>query len=254
MLLEFEQENGNSDYGTAFSNNSVWVYNQQQPIYLNGKLLSIDQRQSEEEIIESLVWVRDILFDVFGRSFDSVEVVFDYGRTHEYGAENIDVYYYDKTDDIRIGDYIYLNFDNYANSSSETESADIITNCSIKYYSYRKPMSEAFSVEAKCKLISLEEAEELLENGYVFGGHSCSLCMAAQEKVSFAEYDYVSFEYVSDYYGYGEPARAIPFYAFYKKIGKADNGNIIYAKTYVCAVEVSGLEEYFKAQESNHNR
>ena len=44
----------------------------------------------------------------------------------------------------------------------------------------------------------------------------------------------------------------MPFYAFYKKIGTAKNGNTIYAKTYVCAIETSGLDEYFEAQSKNH--
>ena len=44
----------------------------------------------------------------------------------------------------------------------------------------------------------------------------------------------------------------IPFYAFYKNIGRSENGNLIYAKTYVPAIEVSGYKEYFESQEANH--
>ncbi len=138
----------------------------------------------------------------------------------------------------------------HANSSSETVSTDIIDKCSITYYSCRIPIDEYYTVEAKCKLISLETAEELLANGYVFGCHACPICMAAQDKVSFDKYDHVSFEYFGDYFG--DPARSIPFYVFYKKIGTSENGNIIYAKTYVCAIEVSGLKEYYDAQKDNH--
>ena len=45
----------------------------------------------------------------------------------------------------------------------------------------------------------------------------------------------------------------IPFYAFYKEIGTSKNGNTIYAKTYVPAIEISGLEEYFERQKDNHD-
>jgi len=44
----------------------------------------------------------------------------------------------------------------------------------------------------------------------------------------------------------------IPFYAFYKQIGTAENGNLIYAKTYVPAIKVRGYEEYFESQIQNH--
>ncbi len=252
MRLTFLQQDGKNDYGKAFAVNKVLIGEEGQPIYFNGKLLSVDKRQSEEEIIESLAGVREILFDALDCSFDSAEVVFKYDGNYEKSVKSIYVYYYNKADYIIRGDHICLYFDNYANSSAETESADIMTQCSIEYYSYLTPISEAFSVEAKCKLISLEDAEVLLKNGYVFGGHSCSLCMAEQEKVSFDEYDYVGFEYVANCYA--KSARAMPFYTFYKKIGKTNDGKIIYAKTYVCAIEVSGLEEYFQKQESQHNK
>ncbi len=250
MMLDFEQTGGERGYGMDWSVNRVWIYNGNRPLVLNGKTVQVDQRQSEQEMLASLEWVRDLLFEIFDCELDSVKVVYDYGETHEYGIENLYIYYYNESEGGRRGDYIELSFDNYANSSSETESADIISRCNINYYSFRIPVDDYYTVEAKCKLISLETAEELLANGYVFGGHSCPICMADQAKVSFEEYDYVSFEYISD--PYSTPARSIPFYAFYKKIGVAENGNIIYAKTYVCAVEVSGLQEYYAGQKEGH--
>ena len=60
-------------------------------------------------------------------------------------------------------------------------------------------------------------------------------------------------EYVFGYdYKTGKLTKGIPFYAFYKKIGIAQNGNTIYAKTYVAAIEAKGYEEYFKNQEKEH--
>ncbi len=249
-LIDFEQRSGESNSGFEFSSNRIWIYNREMPIILNGKEIAIDQRQSEEEIIASLTWVRDALFEAFGRRFDSVEIRMEYNGTHEYGAGHIYVYYYDRSDGLHRGDYIALSFDNYANFADEVASADIIRKCSITYYAYRIPPRDYYSTEATCRLLSLEEAETLLKNGYVFGGHSCPLCMASQQSISFETYDAVGFEYVSNLHG--DSTRAIPFYTFYKKIGQAQNGNIIYAKTYVCAVEVSGLAEYFKNQTSNH--
>ena len=79
--------------------------------------------------------------------------------------------------------------------------------------------------------------------------------MAAQDKISFEGYDYVDMEYVI---GYNEetqkPTLAIPFYTFYKNIGTASNGNTIYAKTYVAAIQVRGYQEYFASQKENHRK
>ena len=66
--------------------------------------------------------------------------------------------------------------------------------------------------------------------------------MENQEKIVFDSYDCVDIEYVS----------GMPFYVFYKNIGKSKNGNLIYAKTYVAAIEVSGYDEYFERQKENH--
>lgn len=96
-----------------------------------------------------------------------------------------------------------------------------------------------------------EEAERLLYSGYVFGGHTCPFCMAEQKKVDFHGYDFVGLEYIfsmDDRKG----TEAVPFYAFYKKIGTAGNGNLIYARTYVPAFAVSGYREYFEKQKEAH--
>ena len=118
----------------------------------------------------------------------------------------------------------------------------------VSLYQTVENWSDYYTVDAKTKMLTLEEAEELLEKGYVFGGHSCPLCMAAQPEVDFCEYSCVTVEYVSNYY----EEIWIPFYAFYKYIGKNQYGIDTYAKTYVPAVQVSGYEEYFVSQKDNH--
>ena len=59
-------------------------------------------------------------------------------------------------------------------------------------------------------------------------------------------------EYVVGYDPDNETTMCIPFYAFYKKIGTSVNGNFIYAKTYVAAIEVSGYTEFFEKQKDEH--
>ena len=98
------------------------------------------------------------------------------------------------------------------------------------------------------RMLPLEEAEAMLEKGWVFGFHMCSLCMEKQETVDFSQYDRVALEYVVPY-GDGP---VMPFYAFYKQLSARDSGIQTFAKTYVPAIRVEGLEEYFAAQEEEH--
>ena len=44
----------------------------------------------------------------------------------------------------------------------------------------------------------------------------------------------------------------VPIYVFYKYKNNAENGNKVYAKTYVLAISVSRCEEYFESQKQYH--
>ena len=154
--------------------------------------------------------------------------------------------------DVPHSDYIQLEFRNYQHSLGGIVSDTILQDVDVRYYQFRTDTKELYPVSKQAATISLQEAEALLYNGYVFGGHSCPLCMSMQEKVDFHNYDFVDIVYLSSYSRDLAPKEFLPFYAFYKKIGTAKNGNEIYALTYVPAIEVSGYEEYFKSQEANH--
>ena len=106
-------------------------------------------------------------------------------------------------------------------------------------------------MSTQLRRISLQEAEKLLYNGYVFESHACPICMSLQKHVDFRNYNYVGFAYLK---GHGGKLadKIIPFYVFYKEIGKASNGETIYARTYVPAIEVNGYEAYFESQKEFH--
>lgn len=119
----------------------------------------------------------------------------------------------------------------------------------------RSPSDKTRRAFKQVRRLPLEEAEKLLYKGYVFGGHSCYLCTRDPEGVSFEGYDRVGIEYLfrsDDIINYNSTETGIPFYAFFKEIGKDDNVNIIFAKTYVPAIYVSGLDEYFERQRAYH--
>lgn len=229
-------------------------------IVLDGVPVQIDQRLSDEEIINALQPVKAILFDLFGVSFPDVKLLRTFGSQSEHGAEWIEVYFYDEAahmlnqmQESPVTDCIAIVFENMKNYASDTVSDGVLTVDYIDYRQYRGDASKAYALIANAKRISLKDAETLLYKGYVFGGHSCPRCMAAQDKISFEGYDFVNLEYVIGYdYKEDRPTTGIPFYAFYKNIGKAYNGNTVYAKTYVPAIEVKELEEYFQSQTKNH--
>ncbi len=246
-LWNFDHSAGGDDRVANMACNSVFIYNGNAPLMLEEKTVQVDVRQSEAQILTSLEWVRDLLFDVFGRQFDSAEVNFYYSSNGNPVSE-IEVRYFNKTDLPYVSDYIALYFSSFDRFGDNGDSGNTLDKCNIRYQEGRRAAADHYEADMNCRLLTLEEAEALLAKGYVFGGHSCSLCMAEQEAVSFDDYDTVGFEYVSD----REAGWAVPFYTFYKQIGQVDNGNLIYAKTYVCAVEVADMEEYFRAQETDH--
>jgi len=225
-------------------------------IKLDGETIQIDQHLSDEEIIDSLSSIKNKLFGIFNVSFSDARVLRKYNESLEYGVAKVYIYFFNEDahalnsiQNIPVSDYICLCFDNIKNFADDNVSSTILDDASIRYFKKRLKTSSEFKITSKQKKISLEEAEELLYKGYVFGGHSCGLCMAAQNKISFEDYDYVDFEYV-----FGDNGCGIPFYAFYKKITPdwVENENEKYAKTYVPAIEVDLYEEYFEAQEQFH--
>ena len=230
-------------------------------IVIDGETIQIDQRLSDEEILDSILSIKNKLFGIFGISFSNAKVVRNFGSYTKHGVERVDIYFYDESaHDLNssqprpITDYIYISFDNFSNYSGDIVSDSILTVSSVYYFKNRSDIGDTqYEVVANAKRISISEAEALLYNGYVFGGHSCPLCMRAQDKIDFEGYDFVDIEYVFEYSNKNEtPSIGIPFYAFYKNIGISENGNTIYAKTYVPAIEVSGYKEYFESQKDNH--
>ncbi len=241
---------------------SVSLYKPQgdRRIVLEGETVRVDQRLCDEEIATCVQSVKNKLFAIFGVSFPDVKIVRSFNGYSTNGVTGLEIYFYDKSAhplntlrDIPMSDYICIDFDNYANYTGDIVSDSFLEACYIDYYKTRVDFADERAIVASVKKISLKDAEALLYNGYVFGGHACRLCMKMQEKISFESYDFVDIEYVFERdYRSGSTMSAVPFYAFYKKIGTAENGNTVYAKTYVAAIELSGYEAYFEAQEAYH--
>lgn len=224
---------------------------------INGSMISIMESDTDEQIKEKLKDAISSVCTSFGRNYSDIRIYRDY---RDDQLKTIQIYLYSAEETIfpsnfsespMTSDYISLTF--YTDWGSGTfcswggsKEEAFLSNVSL--YETVQNWNEYYSVEAKSKMLTLEEAEKLLEKGYVFGGHTCPLCMALQPEVDFSDYTCVDIEYIFN----ENEERWIPFYAFYKYIGKNGYGINTYAKTYVPAVQVSGYEEYFESQKANH--
>jgi len=217
---------------------------------LDGVKVEIDKTKSNEEIIAATAVLREKVLDMFDADFSGVAVSKKYDSEQPNYTGSVSVYLYNESDSsinrlMNFPDEDYICIDIY-NLDAETESR-------IEIY-YEQVRSEYISLSKaeNVKIIPLSDAEKLLFNGYVFGGYSCPGCMIEsynKEKVNFRNYDYVSLEYFAER---TNDFRVIPFYVFYKNIGTSENGNEIYAYTFVPAIEVSGYKEYFERHNDDH--
>ena len=228
---------------------------------LNGIPLTVDTTMPPSEIEEAMEPLKEVLFDIFGVEFTDVKV------TVSAEWNSVNVLYYNQADHpfcqpdhplygishpyidgIR---HPYFNFIRIEfNKRSTGSDNDRFVPCKQIVYSHYHDHTPTVELESReLRLISLEEAEALLNAGCVFGNHVCITCMRNQEGVDFEDYDYVGFDYLTktidgvDY--------ALPFYTFYKKIDSGSNYDT-YAKTHVAAFEVSGYKDYLRAMKSEH--
>lgn len=212
--------------------------------------ITVDQTMSDGEMKDSLKPIRDKLCDTFNVDLPDIYIERRYDEYSQYGCEDLTVTFYNEKNsgvDINIcgfcSDMIRINFTNREDYDGAVVSRDVLTRAQVEYYHFHCEPEAICEHTGDARLISIKEAEELLYKGYVFGGHCCPLCMAAQEKVSFENYDKVGIVYF----------KGIPFYAFFKNLhSDTPNGNAVYARTLVPAVEISGYKEYFESQKEFH--
>ncbi len=224
---------------------------------LKGNMISISNSDTDSQIINKLKNTINYVCNTFGKEYSDVKINRIYSSNQ---LKTIEIYLYSPEETIfpidfknhpMTSEYILLTF--YTDWGSGTfchwdGSKDEAFLSNVSLYKTKESWNEYYSVYGKSKTISVKEAEELLNKGYVFCGHSCSLCMEMQPQVDFTNYNYVDIEYVQEY----DSKICVPFYAFYKYIGKSADKIGTYAKTYVPAIEIKGCEQYFESQKENH--
>lgn len=222
----------------------------------NKTAIRIDPLISDDELLKQFVPTAQIINAAFGTNFNDIAIARSYDEYSPNGIDSIRIFLYNERDEMQdkirelpLSDYILIEFFDMQSSGDGNEvDAD-----AISYIHYRVPIGERLHLACEEPVLTLEQAEEMLEKGYVFGGHSCRLCMQTQEKVDFLEYDHVGFEYVMGETDGKGVQLWVPFYTFYKKLDTAQNGIERYAKTYVCAVSLTDIDSYFEMQAENHS-
>lgn len=228
------------------------------PLTINDTYVGFPASASDEEIRYALTDTVRYFNDHFGTDYSEIKISRDWGYDR---LQSISVFLYDGTSSAYpeifsqqplSGGCITLTFySDWGEGSGHDWSRftkDELLLGDVSFYVSDDPWDEVYSVLGTNRMLSLEEAEEMLSKGYVFGGHSCPLCIADQEALDFSDYDGVEIEYIHSM----DSLIYVPFYAFYKEIGENEYGMPSFAKTYVCAVEVSGLDDYFEGQEVYH--
>ncbi len=218
--------------------------------FKNGEL-TISWNRTDEELIKDTEWLKNDLFEIFGREFTDVAVERDCWYSNNY----VDIIFYNKAD-AHIG-YNTVYDDNIKIHFKTNEDIDgEMFLMQVYFVDYSKTVAERQKVMAKAKTITLAEAEELLAKGYVFCEHVCEGCIQDQQAISFDDYDFVEINYIFRYLK--SPSRpgdieGLPFYTFYKKISDTNDDRVLYAVTNVCALKLTGYEEYF-ANEAKYHR
>ena len=261
--LTTRPEAGNYEIRTAHANNKRCYYlylgrsyesesRGNCSILLEGEYVSVDSTQSDEQILLSLSSIKNKLFRIFDMDLPDAKVI---RRTDPsgYGTNDLEIRFYDETAHplnpyLRVSDCIVISFD-FENLHGDRDSNSIHLNASIMCYQTRKDPDYFYQELRDVKMLTLQEAERMLEKGYVFY-QDCDACQSMNPPVDFSSYDHVGFQYLQD----AEKGSnlILPFYAFYKKINETPDGTITYAKTYVCAIQIPGMEAYFGILEWIH--
>ena len=243
-------------YNSRNSLNISWGNIAGTPLVLNGITLKAHYSQTDEQIINGLSPAVSHLEETFGLTLSEYKISKSYSTSNGY-LNYMQVWLYDEDSVLDrtlakyadkppiycSGDSICLEFWPYYTGDSETIYCKMIR--------YEASMQNRHEIYAQCRMITLPEAQMLLAKGYVFAPHACKLCMKEQDSVDFTFCDRITLKYV--YGDYENQRIGVPFYVFYKRIDSNKDGIVLYAKTMVPAIEVSGLEEYFAEQEKQHD-
>lgn len=223
-----------------------------------GKEVTINGLQSDSQIINALAEIKKHLFNIYGVEFEDAKIVREYDDYATGDPISIEVLFYNndahKLNRLKTfyphNDFISLLFINHRDplNPSNVQNGNYLL-YSIIYSSYRTISNSDLRVKFEKQLLPLEKAEIFLRKGYALSiDDSLSQYQFKQTNIDFTNYDYVSFEYAG---GNKIGDLALPYYSFYKNIGTSKNGNMIFAKAYVPAIEVEDYEEYFISSNSN---
>lgn len=232
-------------------------------VKLEGETILLDQSKSDEEIAQSMDSIRKKFNAIFDEDFTEVSVkrwqssIFNQATQQNDPGIFYSIEFHNRNElpltEGRLWqreetDYIRISFEITSYRAGAT--APLYAIRSIVYHKSRIPLEETYQLEGKAEMLSLQKAEELLNQGVCFANNvRCPFCHPDPlPPKNFTDYDHVGFSYRFSTDFNNEKANesiVIPFYVFYKYRETDENGLLIYDYTYVPAVEFEGIEEYF---------
>ena len=97
---------------------------------IEGEVIQIDQRLSDEEILESIQSIKNKLFSIFNVYFSDAKIIRSFDSYSEFGAKAIYIYFYDESAhylnslrDRPISDYLCISFNNSFNFENCSRSS-----------------------------------------------------------------------------------------------------------------------------------
>lgn len=231
---------------------------------IDGQIVEIDPANSDEEMAKSIQQARHRLCEIFDTDLKDIRIQRWISKIF---PSFISIYLYNQDDhplgkeDIvnspgPLSEYIYLEFRNTAQNSSDNASSDAYHLTSIKYNkSHLLSQGVFYSPMEPLPVLPMEEAAALLK--------SLCCCEHCSHGIDVSEYDAVGFHYVwtgaSPYIDDDKKFSSviIPCYAFYKAIDpplyyECKPGNQMYCVSYIPAIAFEGMQEYFEAQAKSH--
>ena len=228
-----------SDSGTMSTEYRIWNPDgPAQPLELFGEKIVISFDESDESIKNKLSEALTFANKIFGTNCEFQSMKRTSKRIGE-GTVSVGVEAFETEENMNQAmynqyfesiDFLFMD---------DVNDEDEISLLGIYYTEYE--LENAFSEEVT--LLSVKEAEDYLKKGYIYAVHMCPICRKTRGRFDLNDYDGVEIVYRQECLN----KYVIPFYAFYKQ-----DGDDTYRYTYVPAVEVQGLKQYFKSQESWH--
>lgn len=221
-------------------------------IPVNGQIYKLDCDDTIEEIRHSLSGLVEYLNQLFAGDYKITDTTRQLSRCsgHPDHTSQICVILEpaSASKSSLLPDSIYLYFKALSDGGCPTNTAVF---CEIGYGIPILQPEDNYALVGHGTMLTLEEAEALMEKGFFFSHVPRCTCGAAltQKELEFSDYDAVELRWIER-----DDGLFIPFYSFYVQTGYSTvQQKYTYGRVNVPAIAVEDLEAFFESIDENHN-